>query len=70
MLDHKPINDPMLAYAKGKELGEHHPLTVYIQAGDYIVNDGPGRPVLFCTSEHETLGAFMDGHREAHLAIG
>lgn len=61
------INNHMIAYINGKELCEHHPLTVYIEEGAYVVNDGPGRPVLFATDDSTVLGAFMMGHREQYL---
>ena len=59
------IDNIELAYTKGQSLGEHHPLTVYIEMDAFVVADG--NETLFSTLCPEVLKAFLDGWRKAHI---
>lgn len=55
------------AYDKGAKIGadEDHPLTVYIEEGNYIV--AHGRETMFTTDCAVALMSFMNGWRIAYL---
>ena len=56
------------AYKKGRENGEHHPLTLYIEQGEFLVCNG--RETLFQTESGAALAAFIKGWRKVYLDEG
>lgn len=54
------------AFEKGRENGEHHPLTLYIELGEFVVCCG--RETLFQTDSDGALAAFLRGWKKVYLA--